>query len=103
MRPSLTSLYVRSIRDLITLIEAGCSPASIAAAVLLLDSRIMPAVSRFIEDKAHDGTFAAGVFDILAGWAATMRNAIAFAFLFAGFSCSVAFLAFAVLAIAHVS
>ncbi len=64
---SLTALYVSALRQIVELIEAGCSARTIAAAVLLLDSRIMPAVSRFIEDKAHPGTLAEAVFDVLAG------------------------------------
>ncbi|ACB80848.1 hypothetical protein Mpop_2693 [Methylorubrum populi BJ001] len=56
----------RATGALVTLMAAGATPADVAAFVLRQQPAASINLSWRIEDAAHDGTFAAAVFDILA-------------------------------------
>ena len=64
--PAFRSAYVAALSTIVAMMYNGATPAEVAAYVLDLGA-IGGSVSRAIENEAFDGTFAAAVFDILAG------------------------------------
>lgn len=64
--PAFRSAYAAALTHIIGMIRTGAMPADVAAYVVGLGA-IGGSVSRAIENEAFDGTFAAAVFDILAG------------------------------------
>ena len=64
------SPYLEAVLYIACLMRDGATPERVALAVnsfSRVDVRTYIALSHEIEDKAHDGTFAAAVFDILCG------------------------------------
>ncbi|KMO11515.1 hypothetical protein [Methylobacterium platani] len=62
--PAFRAGYVSALYAIVEMIHGNATPADVAGYIVALGA-LGGAVSRAVEDQAHDGTFAAAVFDIL--------------------------------------